>query len=245
MLIVWKGIQLEIELSGVQVVIAVLATGAGVTGLEVLFILPYLWRRIMHEDWQLKWHHIWEGPYLLKRPPPGPPPRGINSLNIKDYYQGHLTLEELECLRASESLLQSIQSPSISDLEKSEYNSQPPSPQIVGIPPRPSGPWHRWQVLLWWFKRIALHGLEKDVIKMQKRNVLLRWNIEDMHARAPRYDNRAEYMYSALQILTAASASFIHGANDVANAIAPFASAFVIWRSGTVHNKAPVPVWVL
>jgi len=98
---------------------------------------------------------------------------------------------------------------------------------------------------LWWFKRIAFHGLEKDVIRMQKRSMLLNWNIEDMHARAPRYDNRAEYMYSALQILTASAASFIHGANDVANAIAPFASAYLIWQSGTVHTEAPVPVWVL
>lgn len=35
------------------------------------------------------------------------------------------------------------------------------------------------------------------------------------HAHAQHYDNRAEYMYSFLQIMTAATASFTHGANDV------------------------------
>jgi sodium-dependent phosphate transporter len=80
---------------------------------------------------------------------------------------------------------------------------------------------------------------------MQKRNVVLKWDLEDMHARAERYDNRAEYMYSALQILTAAAASFTHGANDVANAIAPFTTAYEVWHSGTIPDLVQVPIWVL
>ena len=248
MLLVWKGIQLDIELSGWMVAVAVVATATGVTLLEVFFLLPYLWRRIMHEDWQLKWYSIWEGPRLLKRPPPPPPPRGVNGVNIKDYYKGHLTLDELQCLRASESLLNSVQSSATSsDLEKSDHmpSRRPSSASSQGIPPRPEGKWYRFPVLFWRFNRIVLHGLEQDVIKMQKRSMLLNWNIEDMHARAPRYDNRAEYMYSSLQILTAATASFIHGANDVSNAIAPFASAYWIWQTGKIEKTAPVPFWVL
>ncbi|KIX09906.1 uncharacterized protein Z518_00987 [Rhinocladiella mackenziei CBS 650.93] len=245
MLVVWKGIQLDVNLNGTQVTICVLSVAAGVTALQTIFLLPYLWRRIMDEDWQLRWYLIWKGPLLLKRPIPPPPPPGINRLNIKDYYQGHLTLEELDCLRASEHLLQAIQSsPTISDLEKSEVHIRP-TPQPPGIPPRPLGPWNSLPVLLWWFKRIVFHGVEQDVIKMQKRSAVLNWNIEDMHARTNRFDNRAEYMYSALQVLTAASASFIHGANDVANAIAPFTSAYLIWQTGKVENKVHVQEWVL
>ncbi|KAL2071021.1 hypothetical protein VTL71DRAFT_14047 [Oculimacula yallundae] len=82
-----------------------------------------------------------------------------------------------------------------------------------------------------------------DVISMQKRNDILSWNIEDMHARAPRYDNRAEYMYSALQVMTASATSFIHGAKHVSNAMGPFTSAYYIWKTGRVESKAPVPIW--
>lgn len=249
-LVVWKGIQLDVELSGVQITISVLSVAVGVTALQAIFVLPYLWCRIMREDWRLRWRHILQGPFLLKRPPPPPPPPGMNSVKIRDYYQGHLTLEELECVRASRNLLQSIQSSHSSDLGKGDCESlaspllQPP-PAVDGIPPRPPGPWYNGHVFLWRLKRIIFHGLEQDVIKMQKRSAVLNWNIEDMHARAPRYDNRAEFMYSALQILTAASASFIHGANDVANAIAPFTTAYLIWQNGKVESRVPVPVWVL
>lgn len=36
-----------------------------------------------------------------------------------------------------------------------------------------------------------------------------------MHALAEHYDNKVEYMYSFLQVMTVATASFTHGANDV------------------------------
>jgi sodium-dependent phosphate transporter len=46
--------------------------------------------------------------------------------------------------------------------------------------------------------------------------------------------------------MTAASASFVHGANDVANAVGPYASIYQIWQSGEVPGKkAQVPLWIL
>ncbi|ETN41543.1 uncharacterized protein HMPREF1541_03479 [Cyphellophora europaea CBS 101466] len=263
MLVVWKGIQLEVSLSNTEIAVCVVTVAGGLTALECFFLLPFLWRRIMHEDWELRWYHCLQGPWLLKRPPPSRPPPGTNALNIKDYYRGHLTKEELETIRASESLLESAKSPDSHARTDSEADSAIttalPSPAIqastltrrsttdAGPPLRPLGPWHSAPVLLWRFKRITLRGLEQDVIRLQKRHPqsILNYKIEDMHARAPRYDNRAEYMYSALQILTAASASFIHGASDVSNAIAPFTSAFLIWRTGLIADEVHVPLWVL
>ncbi|KAL2796967.1 phosphate transporter [Aspergillus keveii] len=243
MLIVWKGIQLDVELSGWQIAVAVVTVATGVTLLEILFLLPYLWRRVMNEDWQLKWYDIWRGPYLLNRPLPSPPPPGRTSLNIKDYYRGHLTQEELKCLRASEHLLQSIQTANgYNDPERLEGTT---TELVDGVPPRPTGPWNSWPIIWWRIQRIIYHGLEQDVIKAQQRQAILTWDIQDMHARASRFDNRAEYMYSSLQILTAATASFVHGANDVANAISPFATTYLVWQSGRVESEVPVPIWVL
>lgn len=63
-----------------------------------------------------------------------------------------------------------------------------------------------------------------------------------MHARAPPYDNCAEYMYSTLQILTAATASFTDGADDVGNANAPFATAYDVWSTSTVPDLVNISI---
>lgn len=80
---------------------------------------------------------------------------------------------------------------------------------------------------------------------MQRRNEVLKWDIADMHSRAARFDNRAEYMYSSLQVLTAAATSFAHGANDVSNAVAPFTTAYEVWSTGTIPDRVSIPIWVL
>ncbi|KDN70262.1 putative phosphate-repressible phosphate permease [Colletotrichum sublineola] len=241
MLVAWKG-----------VLIAVFCVAAGATLLQAVFLLPYLWRKIIDEDWELEWAMMWRGPWLLGRPPPSLPPVGVPRVNIKDYYRGHLTADELAYVRASEALLESIQSShTASELFKNDgppvvapptlsfpdtmiaptvFDSRRSSSDLV--PPRPAGPWNSLPVLGWRLNRVLLRGVEQD-------------DIADMHARAPHYDNRAEYMYSSLQILTASAASFIHGANDVANSIGPFATAYDIWCTGRVDTYVGVPIWIL
>jgi PiT family inorganic phosphate transporter len=54
-----------------------------------------------------------------------------------------------------------------------------------------------------------------------------------------------EGRFRYLQILTAAYVSFAHGANDVANGVGPLAGIWAIFRTGTVTQKAPVPMWIL
>ena len=65
--------------------------------------------------------------------------------------------------------------------------------------------------MFYWAKRAVLHGVEKDVVSAH----ILTGNLEEMPARADHYDNKAGYTYSFLQIMTAATASFTHGATDV------------------------------
>lgn len=62
---------------------------------------------------------------------------------------------------------------------------------------------------------------------------------------AERFHFKTETLFSVLQVLTACFASFAHGANDVANAVAPFAAIFAIYSSGVVTSKSDVPVWIL
>jgi sodium-dependent phosphate transporter len=62
---------------------------------------------------------------------------------------------------------------------------------------------------------------------------------------APEFDANAENMFSYLQVFTACLLSFAHGANDVANAIAPLSAIYLIYNTGGVSSKAPVQKWVL
>ena len=48
-------------------------------------------------------------------------------------------------------------------------------------------------------------------------------------------------LFSWLQVFTAAGFAFSHGANDIANAIGPFAAILDVLRSGAVHGSAAVP----
>ncbi|KAG8844688.1 Na+/Pi symporter [Serendipita sp. 411] len=66
-----------------------------------------------------------------------------------------------------------------------------------------------------------------------------------MHARAEHYDNKTEYLYSFLQVMTAMTASFAHGSNDVSNAMGPLATIYLVWSTDTIASKAPVPIWIL
>jgi len=84
---------------------------------------------------------------------------------------------------------------------------------IIGL--RPDGTLFSPAVLFWQFKRFFFRGVDKDIVSLQGKRNILTGDLELMHAHAAHYDNRAEYMYSFLQIMTASAASFTHGANDV------------------------------
>ncbi|KAH6723766.1 putative sodium/phosphate symporter [Leptodontidium sp. MPI-SDFR-AT-0119] len=61
---------------------------------------------------------------------------------------------------------------------------------------------------------------------------------------ATKYKNEVEYLYSFVQIITACTASFAHGANDVGNAVGVWAGMYGAWTTGkTVTSKADVPLW--
>ncbi len=54
-----------------------------------------------------------------------------------------------------------------------------------------------------------------------------------------------EKVFGFLQIVTASTVAFAHGANDVANAVGPMSAVISIFNTGTVLQKVPIPMWVL
>ena len=67
-----------------------------------------------------------------------------------------------------------------------------------------------------------------------------------VYSHAKKYLNEVEHTYSFVQILTACTASFAHGANDIGNSVGPWAVIYGAWHTGNAAaSKAPVPIWQL
>jgi len=213
MLLVWKGGSYEVNLTDAQIPIVIVLTGIGFGILTAIFFVPWLYRVIIKEDWQLRFWHIYQGPFLLRRGPVPPSPSDHKG-RVRDYYEGHATQEDVDGRRAD---LESRGSGNSLTMAKEEvshpsHHQQEERKSLIG--PKPEGAWYSGDVLFWYFKFAILRGVDQDVAGHQGGG-LAAGNVDEMHARAARYDNRAEYLYSFLQIMTAATASFTHGANDV------------------------------
>jgi len=67
--------------------------------------------------------------------------------------------------------------------------------------------------------------------------------------RKPRTDSekyrQVERIFGYLQVLTACSVAFAHGANDVANAIGPLAAVINTSKMGVINSSASIPLFIL
>lgn len=59
------------------------------------------------------------------------------------------------------------------------------------------------------------------------------------------YDSEVEQLFTYVQVFTASLSSFAHGANDIANSIAPLAVIIDVYQTGRVNPEAPVQKWIL
>lgn len=230
-----------------------------------MFFLPYLHRKLIKEDWTLKPWHVLYGPLLLRRGEVPPPPVGHPVRVLQDYYRGHKTKEELVAqtgitpsaaadIEANKELRMAEGADSD---DQTVSRGELPGGNGVSLEAYESESWKRWYQRPFvgpWYKpnnlpkalaRVFMHGVDKDVVSAQKSKSPLSGNLEAVHARAPHFDNKTEHMYSFLQVLTAGAASFTHGANDTANAMGPLSTIYLIWNTGKLSSKAPVPLWVL
>lgn len=264
LLIVWKGGSAKIDLSDGQSVGVAFGVGGAVMLIVTVFFIPFLYRRILKDDWELKMWEIIKGPLVLRRSEPNPRPEGVTVGRIPDFYAGHLTAEQLEAQRAAPQVASGdVEKGTSSSIQpKSSSSNSDSSPAASVVPAQevaeygsqlskskkspPPGIWYRDTAVAWyWIKYAIFHGVEQDVVDQQKHRDFLSGDIEKVHATGEHYDNRAEYTYSFLQVMTASTASFAHGANDVSNAIGPYTTIYFIWSTARISTKVPVPLWIL
>ena len=93
------------------------------------------------------------------------------------------------------------------------------------------------------FKR----GLKKGWLRFHSvlRYLQGKDNVSNVHETAELFEYKTESLFSVLQVLSACFNSFAHGANDVANAVAPFAAIYAIYVTGEVTGKSSVETWIL
>merc|ERR1712226_876693 len=69
-----------------------------------------------------------------------------------------------------------------------------------------------------------------------------------VHENAERFDKMSEAMFTYLQVFSACFDALAHGANDVANAVGPFATIFVLYNGGELGSKQDMgsdKYWIL
>ncbi|KAL7492641.1 hypothetical protein ACHAWT_002570 [Skeletonema menzelii] len=68
---------------------------------------------------------------------------------------------------------------------------------------------------------------------------------QEIWQNSSQYDSDVEHLFTYVQVFTASLSSFAHGANDIANAVAPLAAIIDIYQSGEINPEAPVQKWIL
>lgn len=84
-------------------------------------------------------------------------------------------------------------------------------------------------------------GINADIFECVGENE----GLSAIHDDSEKFDPRTEQVFQYLQVISACAVSFAHGANDVANAIGPFAAIYGVYQYGYISSKSEVTEWML
>lgn len=246
MLIVWKGapaLKLD-KLSTGATVGSILGVGAVAFIVYMVFLFPYYRRKLVFEDWTLKWYDVFRGPIYWFKSTDDIPPMPEGHKLVIDYYEGRRYTEEkpateVPVTEADEEKLNYVTEKVSIETKESEPKKLTTKQYWGVLVKNPK----KWPLLLW---LVLSHGFNQDIINTQVgAKGLLSGDLQKMHTKSKYYDNKLEFLYSLLQAVTASAMSFAHGANDIANASGPLATVYLVWTTNTIGKKADVPIWVL
>ncbi|KAJ9091036.1 hypothetical protein QFC19_009273 [Naganishia cerealis] len=121
--------------------------------------------------------------------------------------------------------------------------------ELVGAWILPKNLWiilrHRAFPFVW---KMLTHGSAVDIHALQSGETGTKdgERMRKIYERAKQYPNETEHLFSFMQVMTACTASFAHGANDLSNAIGPFSVIYYTWKNGVPAGKnSNVEVWML
>lgn len=249
-----------------------LGTGAAIAILAIVFFVPFLYMRVVRRDNSIRWYHVFQGPLLLKRTPSSAELARVPNYAVEQHEEDDInstrapsTIDEKGAV-SPQVLATDTQHPAV-DYKAAQLAARE---RLHGKLRAGRGPlaWamrylhsnkqiageiYEKQNIVITLKRIpaqlvvgALYGMHYDIHAAQSGIAGTPEGIRmaRVYAHATKYPNEVEHAYSFVQILTACTASFAHGANDVGNAVAPWAVIYSAWRTGdAAASKLPVPLW--
>jgi len=95
------------------------------------------------------------------------------------------------------------------------------------------------------FSQALLIALIVGVLAYIAMKFFLAFRLKEIPKKRADAFGQVEKIFSYLEVGTACYIAFAHGANDVANAIGPFAAIVAVFKSGDLTMKVPVPMWIL
>ncbi|KAJ2914869.1 hypothetical protein MD484_g5535, partial [Candolleomyces efflorescens] len=234
---------------------AIVGTAAVVALLSILFWLPFVHARVVKKDYTVRWYHFFLGPLLWKRIAP-------HDAGQHDFVPNYHLREENDLDKRGPAADNNSDSEKgdekdkASDIQETPAAAAQPSNLASEVEAHPiEGPWilpkNLWILVRYRaFPRVykaLTYGATVDIHALQaEKGKASAQRIAEIHARARQYPNDTEHLFSFLQVFTACTASFAHGANDVSNAIGPFSVIFHVWHTGEISgSRTPVPVWAL
>lgn len=250
-----------------------MGTGGGVALLAAVFFVPFVYAKVIKKDYTVKWWMFIQGPLLFSRPAPADaevanvPNYAVVQEDKEDQRSVSTQSDEVD-----EKQMAVAQATEITpELTYKELAAQgrnklhaklckkrgPMGWAMRTLRDNPMGPGEIYERrnLAIFAKRLpamivcgALYGLYYDIHDAQTgiAGTPEGRRMERVYAHAAKYSNEVEHSYSFVQILTACTASFAHGANDIGNSVGPWAVIYGAWSTGNAAQaKAPVPVWQL
>ncbi|KAI9794381.1 MAG: hypothetical protein M1816_005450 [Peltula sp. TS41687] len=215
-----------------------------------VFFMPYFWRRLIKEDRRIHIFHVFLGPMLWRDNCPIPFPRKHTEELVPNYYKGAYVGDDVD------PKVQGVAARNSSLGGSPDSHAIPISEKHDGISPEREAeapvrraehtelqrvdklPFLHPRRIFATLKYVLLRGVTKDVVTHQSKGLAA------THARAPRYDNKVEHLWTAAQVASAMLMSLAHGSNDVSNAIGPFTTEYLTWRSGRSSATVDTPTWI-
>ncbi|KAJ5469891.1 hypothetical protein N7530_007248 [Penicillium desertorum] len=209
-----------------------------------VFFMPYFKRRLIKNDARIRFWHLPLGPLLMSENPPLYFP-GKGDEVVTNYYEdaygevqaGHKNEGKEKVTSNADSI---VPTPEITAMSNSSHpRKKRPEPVERFIDPVRELSWLNPRKAWGYIKWFLLQGVTRDVITHNSAE------LRAIHARANRYDDRVEHLWTYCQVVSAMMMSIAHGSNDVANAVGPWAAVYSTYNSGFVETEAPTPVWFL
>ncbi|PGH29556.1 solute carrier family 20 (sodium-dependent phosphate transporter) [[Emmonsia] crescens] len=234
----------------------VLGVFFGSLAFSYAFFLPYFHRRLIVGDSRVKFYHLPLGPTLWRKDPWLYFPAPADGEVVIDYYKSAHSPTPTPANNSND-----FSHPDAIKTASDEKGSESPDPSTIEKGPEHTTaaleskqflePEERWlaptrhlpvynPTRLWsWVKYFFLQGVSRDCVS-HSSDLLAK-----THAKAKRYDNRVEHLWTYAQVASAMMMSIAHGSNDVANAVGPWVGAYDTYITGFVSKETNTPIWIL